>query len=209
MYFIAASFLVSFVVYRQSGTPAYLKLFPPFLAVTILVEGYCNYLSYRGYANYVIYSYFTALEFIFYLFILSFIITNLKVRSVIRRLLVLNTFVALIDILFIEKDRFTSFAYSLGCLEIIFFSIYYFFELFRFPKPLKLVNEPPFWICLGILFFYCGNFPLIGLLTFMSAVPSSILDGLHLFVHALNIMLYTFFIIAFLCRVRIRKYISQ
>ena len=209
LYFTLASFLISLILVKQTATEGYLKLFSPFLGITILVEGYGRYLRDHGDNNNLLYSFFTAIEFVFYLYMLSCMISNKKMRSAIRYILVLNAFIALINILFIQKDRFNSITYSIGCLLIIFFSIYYFFELFRYPQSMELKDEPAFWICLGLLFYYCCTFPLLGLLIFLSAVPRRVLNNLYILLNVMNIVLYTLFIIAFLCRIRIRKYISQ
>src|SRR5260221_3318127 len=135
LYFIIASFLISLFLFKQTATEGYLKLFPPFLGITILVEGYGRYLRDHGHNNNLLYSSFTSIEFVFYLYVLSCIINNKKMRSAARYILVLNAFIAVINILFIQKDRFNSITYSISCLLIIFFSIYYFFELFRYPQP--------------------------------------------------------------------------
>ena len=149
------SFLISLLLFKQTATEGYLKLFPPFLGITFLVEGYGSYLRNRGLSNDLFYSFFTAIEFIFYLYVLSCIINNKKMRSAARYILVFNVFITLINMFFIQKDRFPSITYSISCLLVIFFSIYYFFELFRYPRSMRLTSEPAFWICLGLLFYYC------------------------------------------------------
>ena len=208
-YFIVVSFLVSFLLFKQPRTALYLKLFCPFLGVSILVEGYALYLRAQNRSNLVLYSYFTTLEFVFYLYVLSCIVSNPKMRSVIRYTLVLNAFIAVIDIFFIQKNGFNSIAYSFSCLLVISFSIFYFFELFRNPQSKRIINEPEFWICLGLLFYYCSTLPVFGVITVFFTVSQRVINILFILLNIMNIILYTFFIIAFLCRVRIRKYISQ
>lgn len=208
-YFIIASFLTSFIVFKQPRTPIYLKLFCPFLGITLLVENYALYLRNKGSDTYVLYSFFTSIEFAFYLYVLSCIIHNLKMRLTIRYVLIINALIALINILFIQKNSFNSISYSFSCLLIVFFSIYYFLELFRQPKFVNLINEPPFWICSGLLFYYCCSFPLFSLAAFVSTVPQSLLNNLIILVYVINALLYSLFIIAFLCRIRMPKYTSQ
>lgn len=209
VFFIALSFGVSFLVYRQPGAAFYLKLFPPFLGLSLFVEIFALYLISRGGKNYILYSFFGAIEFAFYLYILSFIIQNLLTRKIIRYILVFNFLVSLSNIFFIQKDRFNSITYSLGCLLIVFFCIYYFFELFRYPKSIKLSTEPAFWICSGLLFYYCCSFPLLGLTSLLSLFSQTLLRNIYLLLNVMNFLLYTSFTVAFLCRIRIRKYISS
>jgi hypothetical protein len=204
-YFIVISFLVSFPLFRQTQTPFYLKLFSPFLGLTLLVDGYGLYLRSKGINNYTMYSLFTALEFVFYLFVLSCIIRNLRVRLLVRYILVFNIFFSLISMFYIQKDRFNSISYSLSCLLIVFFCIYYFFEIFRYPQFVNLKNEPSFWICSGLLFYYCCSFPLLGLTTLLETIPRVLVDNIFILLNAMNILLYTLFVIAFLCRIKTQK----
>lgn len=207
--FIAASFIVSLSVYKQKMTEFYLKLFPPFLFISLLVEVFAIYLVNIGKENYDLYSVFTALEFVFYMYLLSCLIKSIKMKKIIRYILVLNVIIAFANIILIQKDRFNSITYSLSCLLIVFFCIYYFLELFRYPKAVKLINEPAFWICSGLLFYYCCSFPLIGLTNFLGEFPKVLLNNVYIILNVMNILLYTLFIIAFLCRIKIRKYTSS
>ena len=208
-YFIVASFIVSFIVYRQSNSDFYLKLFPIFLGTSIAVEWYAIYLSKFGRRNIELYSVFTAIEFAFYLFVLSCIINNVAVKKVIRYTLVINALIAFINIIFIQKYRFNSITYSLSCLLIVSFCIYYFLELFRKPKSIKLTTEPSFWICSGLTFYYCCSLPLFGLATFLSEIPRTLLKNIFLIINVMNILLYTLFIISFLSTIKIQKTASR
>ncbi len=175
VFFIAISFIVSFWIYKLPGSAFYLKLFPPFLGISFFVESFALYLRYKGENNYILYSVFGAIEFAFYLYVLSCIINNLLIRKIIRYILVLNVLITLSNILFIQKDRFNSITYSLGCLLIVFFCIYYFLELFRYPRSVNLTNEPAFWICSGLLFYYCCSFSLAGAYNiFINDSPSTL-----------------------------------
>jgi len=208
-YFTIASFLVSLLLFKQPRTPLYLKLFTVLLGTTLLVDGYGHYLANHGRANHRIYSIFTSSELAFYLYVLSRIIQNPKMRFAIMPLLIFYAFVAIIDISIVQKNGFASFTYSLGSMVVIYYSIYYFFELFRNPKSIKLKNEPSFWICLGLLIYYCGTIPWYLLMVFLIKAPRNILNNLYIGIEVLNILLYTFFIIAFVCRVKKPNYTSQ
>lgn len=201
--------MVSLFLYRQPGTEVYLKLFSPFLGITFLVEVYGRYLRYQGRNNLLLYSFFTTIEFIFYLYLLSCIIHTIKIRLTVRYILVFNAVIALVNTLFIQKNEFNSISYSLSCLFVVSFCIYYFFELFRYPKFVNLIYEPPFWICSGLLFYYCCSFPLFAVLSFLSSVPRSLLDNLFVLVNVINTFLYAMFMIAFICRIKVRRPVSS
>lgn len=208
IFFIALSLIASFKIYGQEKSEFYLKLFPPYLGLSLLIEIVAIYLVQIGAKNYILYSVFGIIEFAFFLFVLSEIIKKKSVRKIIRITLVLNVLVSTSNILFFQTGTYTSISYSFGSLLVVVFSIYYFFELFRYPKFIRLVKEPSFWICSGILFYYCCSFPLLGLTTLLSYNTTPLLiRNAYIILSVLNCLLYTLFIIAFLCRSRIGKYI--
>ena len=199
---------MSFLLFKQPGTAFYLRLFCPFLGISVLVESYAIYLRNHGHSNLLIYSFFTATEFVFYLYFLSCTIKNSKIRLLIRYILVFNALFALINTLFIQRNGFNTISYSLSCLLVVSLCIYYFLELFRYPKFVNLSNEPTFWVCSALSFYYCCSFPLYSLLTFLSAIPRSLVDNIIMLMNVVNILLYTLYMIAFVCRLKIRKRVS-
>jgi len=206
-YFIAACFLVSLTVYfRQTTSCFFLKLFPPFLLLTLLSELLGSYWESIGKNNLTLYNFFTVFEFCFYLWIISLIINDKKWKGFIRISIPVYTLVAVTNILFIQKMKtFHTMTYVIGCLLIVFFCIYYFFELFRFPQSEKLLKNPAFWICSGLLFFYCCSFPLYGLINSWKHISKFVLSNFGTILTILNFFLYSLFMIAFLC-FRTRKY---
>lgn len=210
IYFIAISFLVSLTVYlNRRQTPLYLLLFPPFLITTLTVEIIGARLSDRQQPNVWLYNFFTVFEFCFYLLLVSFIIGNHKMKLVLRYTLLLYAMAASGNIIFIQRiGAFHTVTYSIGCLLIVAACVYYFFELFKIPQAIKLKNTPAFWICSGLLFFYCCGFPLYGLTNFLSSISALVIKNFYAIIIILNIFLYSLFTIAFLCRLKTRKYIS-
>lgn len=210
VYSIAISFLASLSIYFISNNaPFYLKLFPPFLLATLAVESFGSYLSSIGKPNVWLYNFFTVFEFCFYLFVISLIINNIQKKKIIRIILIAYALITVVNIIFIQRMKaFHTVTYALGCLLIVVVCIYYFLELFRNPKSVKLTNNPAFWICSGLLFFYCCGFPLYGLTNFISGISKLIIKNFFAIITILNIFLYSLFTIAFLCRLKTRKYTS-
>ena len=209
VYFICISFLASLSVYLMS-TPAYryLKLFPPFLLATIAVESIGSYIGSQRRSNLTIYNFFTVFEFCFYLYVISLIISNAKMKKVFIIALIAYGVIAVINIVFIQKLKaFHTVTYAFGCLVIVAACVYYFFELFKLPRSVRLINNPAFWICSGLLFFYCCGFPLYGMINFLSGISRLIMRNFFSIIVILNIFLYSLFTIAFLCRLKARKYI--
>ncbi len=211
VYFIAISFLTSLSVYWFSKKPPfYLKLFPPFLLITLTIEIIGSYLSHIRKPNLWLYNFFTVFEFCFYLFVISLIISDSKMKKIIRISMVFYALGSIVNIIFIQEMKaFHTGSYAIGCLLIVAVCAYYFFELFKLPKSVKLKNNPAFWISSGLLFFYCCGFPLYGLTNFISGISKLIIRNFYSIIIILNIFLYSLFTIAFLCRLKTIKYTSS
>lgn len=208
IYFIAISFLVSLSAYFTPMTSrSYLKLFPPFLLLTLLSELLGSYWESIRKNNVILYNFFSTFEFCFYLWIISLVINDRRWKRSVRMSIAIYALIAVINIFFIQKmQTFHTITYAIGCLLIVLFCVYYFFELFRLPKSEKLLKNPAFWICSGLLFFYCCGFPLYGLINFWQDISKLVVKNFGQIVTILNIFLYSLFMIAFLCRIRTRKY---
>lgn len=208
-YFIAISVLAGLLTYRKNS-PVYLRILPPFLLLTLVIECYNSYLSSLDRNNTSIYNFFSAFEFGFYLFLISLIIQSRKAKKLIWVSIGVYFAGALVNIIFIQGvDTFHTTSYAAGCLLVVAFCIYYFYELFRIPGRGKLIYNPAFWICTALLFFYICGFPLYGLVNVWSKeILDLVYSSFELITWMLNIFLYSLFTIAFLCR-RSRKYISS
>jgi hypothetical protein len=148
----------------------------------------------------------STIEISFYLWILYSIINKSSARKMSFVLIFLYPILSFIDIIFIQgKDDFHSIGYAFGCLLIVFFTIFYFYELFAKPKAILLTREPDFWICTALLFFYSVTFPLFASANFMKSFPPILANNVQYILIVLNVFLYLLFSIAFLCRIKIKK----
>lgn len=201
------SLLASITLLFQRGTSWHLKLFIPLLLLTILVEITGWLLMSKGYSNFMLYNLFSTVEFEVYLLVLRSFIYNSIFRKAIIVLLWIYPAMVLVNISFVQIGTFHTFTYSIGCLIVVAICIFYFLELFRLPKAIKLTREPAFWICSGLLFFYCCSFPVLGLINYMNVneIPVVILQNIGIVLMFLSIIHYTLFTIAFLCRIKVRS----
>lgn len=194
------------VFYRVNPSDSYLKLFPPFLFLTLLVELLGYYLRSHRQSNVLLYNFFSVVEFCFYLVIISLVIRSARIKKAIVITIALYTLTAMINILFIQKIKaFHTITYALGCLIVVAFCIYFFLELFRLPNSVKLTNNPAFWICSGLLFFYCCGFPLYALINYWGGISKFVLRNFVQILTILNVFLYSLFTIAFLCWIKLQK----
>jgi hypothetical protein len=144
------------------------------------------------------------------LFVAEEVIVSKLVKKIIYIIMLLFTVFVAINLIFIQKIyTWNSVSFAIGSLLVVASSIYYFLELFKRPNSVNLVKEPAFWICSGLLFFYCCSFPLLGLNNFFINAPIIVRQNIGVILMLLNVMYYILFTIAFLCRINFRKLFSM
>lgn len=205
LYFELISLLASITFYFRKGIPLYLKLFTPFLLITLIVEIIGWRMNEEGDDASLLLYFFTVLEFGFYFYALSKIIQSGRAKKVIFSLVFIYPVLSVLNIYLIQVNTFPSVTYSLGCLLTVGICIYYFYELFHLPSSVDLVREPAFWICTGLLFYYICSFPLFGLYSLLYSTSNIILKNISTILMVMNALLYTLFTVAFLCGLRMRK----
>ena len=210
IFFIGVSFIASLVnTVNNRNDPYYLKAFPYYLGITFITECIATYRWSKGFTTTNIYTFFGVFEFLFYSFVLYRLVTSKVVRLMVKFGMIVYPVIVLLNILFIQIKGFHSITYALGCLIIVSMCIYYFLELFQSTRSVVLIREPAFWICTGLLFFYCCTFPIFSLTNFIKNFPKVIIDNIESLLNLMNSLLYSLFTIAFLCRIRIRKFTSS
>jgi hypothetical protein len=150
----------------------------------------------------------TTVDFTFYLYVIREVVHSRGAKRFLLVFLFAYPAVALLTILLIQRHGFHTMTYALGCLLIIIFCIYYFWELFQRPNSVNLGRQPAFWICSGLLFYFSCTFPIYGGLNLVKVLPTLILQNLLAIFVLLNILLYLSFTIAFLCRLKTRRSMS-
>ena len=209
IYFIAFSSIIGWCFFNRNKDKTYLKWFPFFLVLSVVVETYGNYMSSLNIDNTRLYNFFSSSEFVFYFFVLYHIMRSRPVKKTIFIIACVFVPLDLINIFFLQGlDNFHTVTYALGCVLIIAPSIYYFYELFRLPKLISLMREPSFWIVSGLLFFYSCSFPYFAFTGLLTNAAPFIINNFTTIISILNILLYSLFSIAFICRIRVRKSIS-
>lgn len=205
IYFELISLLASFTLYFRKGIPLHLKLFTPYLLITLAVEIIGWRKDKDGIDVSLLFYLFGVLEFVFYFYVFYNIIRTAGAKKVIFALLFIYPVLSLLNIYLLQVDVFPSITYSLGCLLTVGICIYYFYELFHLPSSVNLVREPAFWLCTGLMFYYICSFPLFGLYSLLYSTSNIILKNISVILVVMNALLYTLFTVAFLCGARMRK----
>ncbi len=197
------AFLMS-LVFFQKWKNSKLHLFMPFLALTVLVEWGSKFgIFVINNSNHWIYNVFTPIEFTFYLYFFYIIINNNVIRKGIRIGWAIFFAFAILNISFFQTFwSFNSYTYTLGSIEVIFCCCLYLIDLMRSRDYVNLAKYPYFWVCTGVIFFYLGSFASDALFEFIRINNKTNLSYLTRFIiDSLNVILYSCFIIAFLCPV--------
>ncbi len=196
-------------MYFRKGQPFYLYLFPINLAFVFILEVIGVRLASKGLSNITLYNVLGTVQIVFYLWFFSQIIMKLSIRNCLKWLVVLYPVFVVLNKLLIQTGlQYHTLTVALGGLMIVLAAIYYFLELFQSEKSVALAQEPAFWIASGLLFFYSCSFPLFTLVNKFYSPSNKIIFYLIHLSSILNILLYSSFIIAFLCRIKIRKFFS-
>lgn len=206
---VVISFLASLTVYRKKDSPVYLRVFPGFLLITFLVEMIAIRRASLRVNNLFLYSLFSAFEFTFYLYFFSAIYKNTNAKKVALVAMFTYMIAAFVNIFFIQgRNAFHTYTFMLGCALIIGFGAYYLFRLVNQPQTGKISRDPTFWITAGLMIYYCCDLPVFGILNYITSLSKGTYNGLVVVYNFMNIVLYSFFTVAFLCRLSIRKYTS-
>jgi hypothetical protein len=202
------AFLASLTIFFYPSNQRYLRVFAFFLFISCIFEIAANYLAIIHVDNNLFASLTTTFDFTFYLYVLREIVYHPRAKRYLLVLLLSYPTVALLNILFVQRNGFHTMTYALGSFLIITFCIYYFWELFQRLNSVQLSRQPAFWVCSGLLFYYTCTFPIYGGTNLVKVLPALIIRNLLVIFTLLNILLYLSFTIAFLCRLKTRRSMS-
>lgn len=199
------TFLISLTTFIPPTARFYLRLLCLYLLLDCIVETYTSYQALHRQNTQLVNSLSSTVSFVLYIYILREIIHSPKARKALLYCLWIFPLISVVNIFLIQKYVYQSITYSLGCLLIVAFSIYYFWELFQRKTYVNLAREPAFWICSGLLFFSACSFPVYAFLNLLQNLGPTVSRVMAFLMDLVNILLYLSFTIAFLCRLRPRK----
>jgi hypothetical protein len=203
--FAGVAFLCSLISFLQPPVPRYLQYFSLYLFFDCSLNIIAEYMAVHRQNNNPISNLSAVTSLCFFLTLVRGFIVRPKAKRFFLYTLIILPLLFAIDI-YIRKNTqvFQTITYSLGCLVVVAACIFYFWQLFQHTFYVQLVREPAFWICSGVMFYYVCSFPIYALINFITMDTQAV----YVFVIILdlvNIFLYLSFVIAFLCRLKIRK----
>jgi len=209
LYFELSAFIISALTYKYLKGTAF-RLFPFFLFFIVLVELLGAWIGQMLHQkNSWLFNISTSIEFIFYAHIFSRTLRDPAFKKMAWRFMLAYPMVVLLNVLFIQGfTEFHSYTVVLGSLFMIFLCCLFFYELLLNPLEGELHKAPMFWISTGILFFYLGDlsFDLLFNLLKNDATGKEFFSSIN---NNLILILYSCFIIAFLCQRSLVKSLSH
>jgi hypothetical protein len=206
LYIVALSIIVGALRFR-SLEPKPVKWLVPFLCVTLAVELAGLITTRMNIRNLWMFNVFTCSEFVFYSWVYLNILENQRVKKLIRYAIVVYPLLFLINIFWIEGIyRFHTLTYRIGSVMIVVWAYLYFRQLMRSSSYSPVLRNPIFWISTGLLFFYAGFFFYMtagSILIYAKGFYSKLVfDTIS---DTLNLLLYSCFLISFLCQMSITR----
>lgn len=207
-YFELGAFFLSVLAYRNlKGTP--LGPFPFFLGFILLAELTDKYAGTRLLLpDTWLYAAAATAGFVFYSFIFSRYLQNPVFKKIASVFMIVYPALALLGSLLWQdfNRQHSSLTFLTGAACMILFCCRFFYELLLNPLEAKLRRDPMFWISTGILFFYLSDLSYSLLFHVLDKYAAG--EGRKVFQSINNnliLILYSCFIIAFLCKRNLRR----
>ena len=192
--------------------PKPFKIISIFLLVTLIIEVFAiawewklhKYWHYNGY-NLWIYNIAVPIRYtLLWLFFYQIMESDI-IKSLIRWFIIFFIILAFIDYAFIQMPNNAN-TISLITANIItvLVSLSFFRQLLQSPRITRLTSNPLVWISLGVFIYHSGSLPFFISLNYIIVDPVRRTSFLHIN-QALNIIMYSLFLIAFLCKPYPRK----
>jgi hypothetical protein len=201
LYIMLIDVIVGVILYRRIH-PSVLKIFVPFLALSLAVELTGLITSRMNLHNQWMFNFFTCIEFLFYSYIYSRLLEKKWVK-VIHYCMIAYPVLFLANVFFNQGvAHFHTITYLIGSVMVVFWCYLYFRQLMLSPHYTPVFRNPVFWISTGLLFFYTGFFFYMSAVDFLGWRDKTYW---HIISGTLNTLLYGCFLIAFLCRLSLKK----
>ena len=206
-------FLISLAVFVQKPVPLYLRLFPVYFFLLMIVDKVLEYTSELGLHNNILLNTWGPVEFSFYFFVIEQVIASRKVKKRILYATLAFVIFAFINLFFFQNnDLFNPINFTIGTIITVVLCIYYFFELFQKTEAQSLTRLPSFWVVSAVLFNVVLIFPIFALVSFMNSLSKAnlktsmiIFDNIVAIFNIISVLTYILYSIGFLCRIRTSK----
>jgi hypothetical protein len=169
-----------------------------FLAVTFVADSVAEYLHLTKRPFQFVYIIYAPFEYFCIVALYYYSLNNNVVKKIILTSVPIYLITTIISYFVLNHTTHYHIFNLRGCLTICIL-LFYFRELYKRNEIVYLKNEPMFWISLGSLFFWSGNFFLVGLISPLHKIDPRAAELLYLINPVLNIIFYLMLARALLC----------
>ena len=201
MYFEIAALLTAVLLWR-SLKHSRLRWFLPFLLFIVIAELTGRYLyTELKQPNAWLYNFVVPVEYLFFCTIFLLHYRKKIYKNIAKAFLILFTSYTFLIFLFNGVLKFHANFLLIGSFFMIIFCLLYLFEQYSEPQGRSLILIPMFWVAAGLLLFNAGEFS-YNLLSkyFIGNKMDPSLKIFRTINNKLILILYSSFIIAFICR---------
>lgn len=203
------SVIASTKVFKENWAGPY-RAFSAFLYFTFLVEIFAIswklFLHQTFYwdlpkSNVWLYNLFIIPIYLFYLSFFVAVLDNIKLKKSWKWIASIYFMFGILNLSFFQTiSQLNTFSVITGSAMVVICSCLYFLQELNREIPGKIASSPLFWIASGALLFHSVSLPYFIFINYLSRTNLSLamtLFNIHL---VLNILMYSFYLIAFLCK---------
>ncbi|WP_431294140.1 hypothetical protein [Pedobacter sp. P26] len=194
------------------------KWFSVFLLATMVVEwlavGWKLFFHQGPYwdfpkSNLWIYNLYIIPEYLFYLVFFCKMLESQKIKKAMWPFGLLYFLFAVINVGFVQGlAKLNTYTIIFGGLITVVLSSAYFLQELNRKNPQLVHKQPLFWIATGVLVFHSVSLPNFIFMNYLSRTNLPLAIALFNILLVLNILMYSFYLIAFLCHKPIPKKLS-
>lgn len=203
------SMIASMRTFKKNWAGPY-RAFSMFLCVTFLVEIFAIawklFLHQTFYwdlpkSNTWLYNLFIIPIYFFYLSFFGTVLENIKLKRSWKWIASIYCIFGLLNLsVFQTISQLNTFSVIIGSAIVIICSSLYFLQELNRKIPVKVTSTPLFWIALGALIFHSVSLPYFIFINYLSRTNLGLAMALFNIHLVLNILMYSFYLIAFLCK---------
>ena len=164
-----------------------------------------NIPAWTGLKNYIVFNIYILVIFSYYILILRELYKNIFYKKISALFLLFFFLIYFIDLVFMQNilNEMLTYAFSIAVIFVLILSSIYLIEIFNSDKVLYFKKSIYFWFILGVLIFYIPLLPYMIVVKMFLKFSDQIL-GIVLF--SLNLLMYSCFIIGFICSEKKQNY---
>ncbi len=202
---LGIAFLISLLSFRNNYA-WHLKFFSILLGLTFVVETTALIMAEHKINNHWLYNLFMPLEFICYGVYYKQVITKKWVQKMIWAFIIIYPVLGVLSTLIIFKfHTWNSYEAIAGAFFTIVLSIVFYYEFYGSNEIVSMKTNVEFWIATGMTIFYSCQLPFLGTLNYLYSLSHHLTFTLFFIIQSLNILMYSIFAYAYLCRIIIKR----